>query len=312
MQPCMTVLSGILFLSGCYASISPGGDGEPGDLRHDDPSHAEPAVDPFVDPSSDPWYDPWPDSPACPPGLTFCTGVCVDLMIDMSNCGACGLSCPPAGVCVTGICIVTDPCEGILCPDGLSCCDGECVDLRRDPWNCGVCGNDCPWGTPMPDLNRDACMNPDLHVYTICCDGSCQPVSNSLCGDCEVRCDEGSSCSGLWDATTESCEMFACWSIFSGSIGSSCTSPEDCVRVPGTGRACLTDLMGMVAFEGGYCTAICTSQEDCGEGANCVNLMMASYCLKLCRTGDECRTDEGYQCAEIPFMGDGNTYCIPL
>ena len=48
--------------------------------------------------------------PAGPPtcadqGLTDCNGVCVDLLTDASNCGACGVVCPQGpGSCLGGFC----------------------------------------------------------------------------------------------------------------------------------------------------------------------------------------------------------------
>ena len=327
-------ITGLVFLGACYASVGPGGDAEPSDLRHDDPSNVDPTADPFVDPSSDPWYDPyvdpsfdpgydpgydpypdpiydpWPDGYPCPPGLILCAGVCVDVQNDMYNCGSCGFACPLGGACVMGTCIVTDPCEGIICDEGLSCCYGACVNLMRDPSNCGYCGNACAWGSPDPDLNYEGCMNPDLGIYTLCCRGSCRPVSDMSCGECGARCDEGSSCSGLWDAASATCDMFACMGIFSGSTGSSCSSADDCVLVPSPERVCLTDFAGM-ALPGGYCTAYCGSTADCGPGGECVDVMFESLCLQSCDSDTACRSDEGYICNPLPFDPSGQTYCIP-
>jgi hypothetical protein len=39
------------------------------------------------------------------PGLTACSGACVDLLNDNKNCGACGTVCPPAQGCVNGACV---------------------------------------------------------------------------------------------------------------------------------------------------------------------------------------------------------------
>ncbi|MFO0631105.1 MAG: hypothetical protein U0325_36515, partial [Polyangiales bacterium] len=42
---------------------------------------------------------------------------------DVANCGACGRSCPTAGMCVSGAC---------QCPSGRMTCGGACVDLTND------------------------------------------------------------------------------------------------------------------------------------------------------------------------------------
>jgi hypothetical protein len=43
-------------------------------------------------------------TPTCPDGLTMCGGVCVDLMWDGNNCGACGNQCAPLEYCSLGQC----------------------------------------------------------------------------------------------------------------------------------------------------------------------------------------------------------------
>jgi len=96
-----------------------------------------------------------------------------------------------------------------------------------------------------------------------------------------------------------------------GVVGDPCTVPTDCGGIPASSLQCLTDIMGFITFEGGYCTATCTTPAECGEGGNCVNIMVASYCLKQCEASSECRTEENYECAELPYISDGNTYCIP-
>jgi len=96
-----------------------------------------------------------------------------------------------------------------------------------------------------------------------------------------------------------------------GVVGDACESAADCGAYPATAVQCMTDLMGFITFQGGYCTASCTSAAECGDGANCVNLMIVSYCLKLCDSNSDCRMSEDYECGELPYVGDGNTYCIP-
>jgi hypothetical protein len=96
-----------------------------------------------------------------------------------------------------------------------------------------------------------------------------------------------------------------------GEVGDPCTSVADCGDYPATARQCMTDLMGFITFEGGYCSATCTSATECGDGANCVNMMIVSYCLKECDSNSDCRMSEHYECGELPYVGDGNTYCIP-
>jgi len=90
----------------------------------------------------------------CPEGLTFCgscnggvcSGQCVDLVNDDTNCGACGARCesnvPQAlEACVYGRCERT-------CENGWGDCNGNRSDgcethVAADPKNCGGCGIVC-------------------------------------------------------------------------------------------------------------------------------------------------------------------------
>jgi hypothetical protein len=97
-----------------------------------------------------------------------------------------------------------------------------------------------------------------------------------------------------------------------GAVGDPCRDPSMCTDVPATGRDCLTDIGGMLSFPGGYCSANCTSDSDCGTGGECVDLFgYMAYCLKTCTSPGECRTTEGYTCTTIPGTTGGDTYCLP-
>jgi hypothetical protein len=97
-----------------------------------------------------------------------------------------------------------------------------------------------------------------------------------------------------------------------GIVGDACFMGSQCNCVPGSARECLTDLFGFLTFPGGYCSAQCTSTAECGDGANCAELMTgAFYCLKLCSSVSQCRMSERYTCMTIPMGGDPRTYCLP-
>jgi hypothetical protein len=97
-----------------------------------------------------------------------------------------------------------------------------------------------------------------------------------------------------------------------GVVGDPCVTAAQCGGVPATDKQCLTSLF-VVTFEGGYCSAVCTTDADCDASiAKCVNAYVASYCLQTCDSAADCRTDENYGCAELPMgMDPGTTYCIP-
>src|SRR5512135_530900 len=70
-----------------------------------------------------------PDAGGCPSGQQSCNGSCTNPTVDPANCGACGKSCGPGGVCVQGTCSAS-------CGVGTESCGGKCVDIHLDPANC--------------------------------------------------------------------------------------------------------------------------------------------------------------------------------
>jgi hypothetical protein len=70
--------------------------------------------------------------------MTTCSGICVDLQTDPTNCGACGVHCAMTQACLKGTC---------KCAPSETSCSGLCVDLANDSNNCGSCGNTCTAGT---------------------------------------------------------------------------------------------------------------------------------------------------------------------
>jgi hypothetical protein len=68
-----------------------------------------------------------------------CNNTCVDLMSDISNCGACSYSCGSGQFCQQGTCRKTCNTDQTSCPDG-------CFNISSDKDHCGSCGNTCPAG----------------------------------------------------------------------------------------------------------------------------------------------------------------------
>ncbi len=98
-----------------------------------------------------------------------------------------------------------------------------------------------------------------------------------------------------------------------GQVGDPCDGPEDCLGVPGL-ESCLTVVpygtYGYIEYPGGYCTADCLTDDDCGDGALCVGSMGGmAICLVTCVTNADCREDEGYVCRGR--HDDPQTFCQP-
>lgn len=95
-----------------------------------------------------------------------------------------------------------------------------------------------------------------------------------------------------------------------GYVGDACTSASDCMGVSSPDRECMTAFMGMIELPGGYCSAACTSDGECGPSGECVELFgFGSFCLRICSSVGECRTSEGYTCSTLP--GGSGSYCLP-
>lgn len=79
-------------------------------------------------------------APTCPAGLTSCAfgakRACVNLQINIDNCGRCGQV--SGGQCVHGV---------PVCAAGLTACGSECVDVQTSSSNCGRCGVQVPAGS---------------------------------------------------------------------------------------------------------------------------------------------------------------------
>lgn len=98
-----------------------------------------------------------------------------------------------------------------------------------------------------------------------------------------------------------------------GVVGDPCSAYEECLGVPTEARSCF-NFLGPIAMPGGYCSAICLDNEECGFIGRCVYIIFLAamkVCLKLCETDADCRADEGYSCQNIPLSANPNKFCMP-
>jgi hypothetical protein len=156
----------------------------------------------------------------CDPGLTNCSGICVDKTSNLQNCGRCGSACnpPPTGaasICSQGQC-------HWVCADGnqdvcLNRTSGlkECVDLQTDKNHCGGCELECVEGTCcVPGQCTRICTSstpstsstkPATKAESVCpndrptvCSGVCVDTTSdpSNCGKCGLQCDRATCVNG--------------------------------------------------------------------------------------------------------------------
>lgn len=111
---------------------------------------ADVALDRVADVTSPPDVAPVDATGPCAPGLTLCSGVCIDTATTTTSCGACGRGCaaaPGAAVtCVGGVCRYTLG----TCPAGTGNCDGVdsngCESTLDSAAHCGRCEVACGAG----------------------------------------------------------------------------------------------------------------------------------------------------------------------
>lgn len=164
--------------------------------------------------------------PSCPGVLARCDDRCVDLDVDRSHCGGCGVACAPGQFCASGVCADTCPltvcgeeCVDLgsspthcgrcgaacgetgycrdgacadTCPEPLVRCDGACVDTSLDPRHCGGCGSTCA----VDQVCSDGACALECPTGTTACGASCvdTAISDEHCGGCGVRCPADAVC----------------------------------------------------------------------------------------------------------------------
>ena len=102
-------------------------------------------------------------------------------------------------------------------------------------------------------------------------------------------------------------------------VGTPCTKEtreQDCSRIKNP--VCLENFYnGILVYPQGYCSLEGCLDDYCGIDADCVEIWVTSYCMKTCRTDQECRAN-GYECKKLDsliFFDAGpvqeGTFCLP-
>lgn len=139
-----------------------------------------------------------------------CDGACVDTARDVTNCGACGVTCGVGEICQAGECRCGSR-RGATgqpaCSPSQACCADACRDLPSDPDHCGACGVTCG---PGEACTSGACRcaadagevggGPACGAAETCCPsvGGCRTLDSdpTSCGACAERCGGGETCAG--------------------------------------------------------------------------------------------------------------------
>lgn len=236
-------------------------------------------------------------------------GTCVpDLMTGAGQCYescAADTDCRPEYLCgpLTSTCRPKPPTDqladnvaGIACAADPDCGDGVCLTmlLSGAPFPGGYCSGAC-----LEDAHCGAgglCLAATGRCYDIC---ATDP-------DCTR---DGYRCRELGEM------IFGCLPyadpLPDNTTGLACATDAECAGVMG---ACATMLPaaggGEIAAPGGYCTATCEIDADCGAGGLCVSTREGGRCMKPCAMETECR--EGFVCGPRGFGDMPPTVCTPF
>jgi hypothetical protein len=164
----------------------------------------------------------------CESGRACCPSasgdMCVDLSVDVTNCGVCGRDCVALRrgdhcedyQCSCGSAEVgcTGGENSTCCPPRIGGAEAYCANTGRDPSDCGECGfsciperaNQCEGGSCTCGLSgeecagtpEDLCCQRDAEDY-MCVDTT---TSNDHCGFCANRCNANEQCvAGICEST---------------------------------------------------------------------------------------------------------------
>ena len=197
--------------------------------------------------------------------MTNCGGVCVNLVNDTYNCGACKTTCKAGEVCKSGKCTLT-------CQTGLTNCSGTCANLQTDNSNCGACATKCAAGQVC---TGGKCVI-SCQVGLSNCSGACVNLQTDLnnCGTCATKCTSGYVCSGgkcslscqsgLTNCTG-SCANLQNDNKNCGACGTACLSGEIC-----SAGKCTLSCPGKLTICSGLCVNLQTDYNNCGScGTKC-------------------------------------------
>ncbi len=189
-----------------------------------------------VCPASDPVCSGSGSSYACVTGCpsstpTLCSGSCVDVQNDDSNCGGCGMACQGGEHCVAGACVCTDGQH--LCGSPATCvdesvnaCGPSCLVCTAPAYAHPSCtGSACQWTcnqgyTPCPLANPTACdaLGSDSNNC-----GACGNVctGGETCQSGACACPPGEvSCAGT--CVDEAYDRYNCAACGHSCLGAAC------------------------------------------------------------------------------------------
>ncbi|MGA2451521.1 MAG: hypothetical protein ABTD50_22930 [Polyangiaceae bacterium] len=218
-------------------------------------------------------------STLCPCDEVVCSGKCVNLSTDSSNCGQCGTVCSGTGsTCSNGSCGCSSASDTL--------CSGQCVNLSTDPNNCGQCGTVCS-GT------GSTCSNGSCGCSTTgdtLCSGQCVNLStdSNNCGQCGIVCTSGAS----W-CTNATCGTPTCSEAMKNLYSVGCTMTSNGADVSESDAVTYCD-----SYQVDATLSTCPCGSEVSDVLNCDGSLQTSgtCCEAQMSAMDACFNDAGTGC----------------
>lgn len=279
------------------------------------------------------------DPEGCAEGLICCSddddsSLCVDVLSDNDNCGACGQPCGDGLQCEEGLC-VCPVASGLSerCSSAEVCCpDRGCSIPSRDPLNCGSCGASCGPGEFCAEgqctcAREVAEEGPVCNSAQACCGAplACRPLDDPECACGDSICGPGVTCCTL--AGSETCISTSTNSEHCGGCGIACAVGQrcdagECVCLDGLANCdfdestgCETEIRSEPLHCGG-CGIDCGAAEQCVLGeCSCLlgwgdcNLERPDGCEAFLSTDEAHCGRCGNECAENQECVGGSCLC---
>jgi Cys-rich repeat protein len=141
----------------------------------------------------------------------------------------------------------------------------------------------------------------------------CIPGQFGRMGSCYLGCDETTGCVRDGYLCRVASGVARCVPgskpLPDGTAGNACTSDDDC----GGGANTCAEKIGNGEAPGGYCSQWCAIDSDCGAGGKCINgisivTVNSGTCYRSCNAPEDCRPE--YECRSISGLEGSPGVCV--
>jgi len=210
-------------------------------------------------------------------------------------------------------------CSGAVISDGLQQCNSFCTDSGArailEPYDGASCPTLAEFATTVVDTSSCGvppnngqptfCEQVCDHLVT-CTDAQCPGAVVDNCVEvCNGDPDPEANLGGYLARSCTDLQSEFCLEPNNTNAGAACTTTSNCIG-GSLDAICIDEATN--EWPGGYCSAACQGNIECGDGNYCLGLGTngETYCTQGCNRTADCRA--GYGC--VPLNGGGGA-CIP-